>query len=129
MPTKKSRVGFIPRSDVLHLINKLSYESNLSNSKIINILVEEALYKRGMFNIKTGKVFESINNKNFDIKNKAMNEIAYKEITYEIKNNFQKDNDLLIKGAKDNLLDEEIYEKFIMFLQFQEKIKRENKKI
>ena len=129
MPTKKSRVGFIPRSDVLHLINKLSYESNLSNSKIINILVEEALYKRGMFNIKTGKVFESINNKNFDIKNKAMNEIAYKEITYEIKNNFQKDNDLLIKGTKDNLLDEEIYEKFIMFLQFQEKIKRENKKI
>ena len=126
MPTKKSRVGFIPRSDVLHLINKLSYESNLSNSKIINILVEEALYKRGMFNIKTGKVFESINNKNFDIKNKAMNEIAYKEITYEIKNNFQKDNDLLIKGTKDNLLDEEIYEKFIMFLQFQEKIKREN---
>ena len=38
MPTKKRRVGFIPRSDVLDLINKLSFESNLSISKIINIL-------------------------------------------------------------------------------------------
>ena len=55
MPTKKSRVGFIPRNCVLDLINKLSFESNLSNSKIINMLVEEALYNRGMFNIKTGK--------------------------------------------------------------------------
>ena len=48
MPTKKRRVGFIPRSEVLALINKLSYENNLSNSKIINILVEEALNRRGM---------------------------------------------------------------------------------
>ena len=55
MPTKKRRVGFIPRGVVLDLINKLSFESNLSNSKIINILVEEALFKRGLFNIKTGK--------------------------------------------------------------------------
>ena len=56
MPTKKRRVGFIPRSDFLDLINKLSFESNLSNSKIINILVEEALFKRGLFNIKTGQM-------------------------------------------------------------------------
>ena len=59
MPTKKRRVGFIPRSDVLDLINKLSFESNLSISKIINILVEEALYERGIFNIKNGKVLIS----------------------------------------------------------------------
>ena len=57
MPTKKRRVGFIPRSDVLDLINKLSFESNLSISKIINNLVEEALYKRGIFNINNGKVY------------------------------------------------------------------------
>ena len=56
MPTKKRRVGFIPRSAVLDLINKLSFESNLSISKIINIQVEEALYKRGVFNINNGKV-------------------------------------------------------------------------
>ena len=49
MPTKKKRVGFIPREDVMRLIDKLSIENNLSNSKIISILVEEALSIRGIF--------------------------------------------------------------------------------
>ena len=56
MPTKKKRVGFIPREDVFEIIDKLSIENNLSNSKIISILVEEALSIRGIFNKKTGKV-------------------------------------------------------------------------
>ena len=69
MPTKKRRVGFIPRSDVLDLINKLSFESNLSISKIINILVEEALYERGIFNIKKGVVLNYDNKIPLDNKN------------------------------------------------------------
>jgi len=56
MPTKKKRVGFIPREDVMRIIEKLSTENNLSNSKIISILVEEALSVRGIFNKKNGKV-------------------------------------------------------------------------
>jgi len=59
MPTKKKRVGFIPREDVMRIIDKLSIENNLSNSKIISILVEEALSIRGMFNKKNGKVTKS----------------------------------------------------------------------
>ena len=56
MPTKKKRVGFIPREDVMRIIDKLSIENNLSNSKIISILVEEALTIRGIFNKNNGKV-------------------------------------------------------------------------
>ena len=56
MPTKKKRVGFIPREDVMKIIEKLSTENNLSNSKIISILVEEALSIRGIFNKTNGKV-------------------------------------------------------------------------
>ena len=37
MPTKKKRVGFIPREDVMRIIEKLSTENNLSNSKINNL--------------------------------------------------------------------------------------------
>ena len=59
MPTKKKRVGFIPRGDVMKIIDKLSIENNLSNSKIISILVEEALSIRGIFNKKNGKAIES----------------------------------------------------------------------
>ena len=59
MPTKKKRVGFIPREDVMRIIDKLSIENNLSNSKIISILVEEALSMRGIFNKKNGKISQS----------------------------------------------------------------------
>ena len=55
MPTKKKRVGFIPREDVMRIIDKLSIENNLSNSKVISILVEEALSIRGIFNKNNGK--------------------------------------------------------------------------
>ena len=64
MPTKKKRVGFIPREDVMRIIDKLSIENNLSNSKIISILVEEALSIRGIFNKKNGNVTQAyIDNK------------------------------------------------------------------
>ena len=95
MPTKKKRVGFIPRSDVLDIINNLSYETNLSNSKIINILVEEALFKRGIFNKYKGKMNKASNVTNLD------------------------------KEVKDYSFDLEIFDKFLMFLQFQEKMKND----
>ena len=111
MPTKKRRVGFIPRKDVLDLINKLSFESNLSISKIINILVEEALHKRGIFNIKTG---EALNNKNqINIKNDG------KDFFNEINNSENQH----FKEPSHEFIDKEIYEKFLMFLQFQERMK------
>ena len=124
MPTKKRRVGFIPRSDVLDLINKLSYESNLSNSKIINILVEEALYKRGMFNIKTGKVFNNINDNNLYNEKKVVIGNLNEGFTSDLKSNLSKDENLDLAERNDYSLDKEIYEKFLMFLQFQEKMKR-----
>ena len=95
MPTKKRRVGFIPRKDVLDLINKLSIERNLSNSKIINILVEEALFKRGIFNKSRGKMNKDSNVTNLD------------------------------KEVRDYSFDLEIFDKFLMFLQFQEKMKND----
>ena len=117
MPTKKRRVGFIPRGNVLDLINKLSFESNLSNSKLINILVEEALFKRGLFNIKTGEV--SCINK--DENNHITIENINKEFNYQVKNNSKIYENL---DTKEEILDKEIYSKFLMFLQFQEKMKK-----
>ena len=64
MPTKKKRIGFIPREDVFTIINRLSIENNLSNSKIISILVEEALSIRGIFNKKNGKETQSYHQNN-----------------------------------------------------------------
>ena len=122
MPTKKRRVGFIPRSDVLDLINKLSFESNLSISKIINILVEEALYKRGMFNIKNGKVLDYENKINLYNQNPIKIKNDDKDISNEI-NNSENQN---FKEPSHEFIDKEIYEKFLMFLQFQEEMKKSN---
>ena len=122
MPTKKRRVGFIPRSDVLDLINKLSFESNLSISKIINILVEEALYKRGIFNIKNGKVLNYNSKIQFDNENLIKIKNDDKDISNEI-NNSENQN---FKEPIHEFIDKEIYEKFLMFLQFQEEMKKRN---
>ena len=111
MPTKKKRVGFIPRSDVLNLLNQLSFESNLSISKIINILVEEALYKRGLFNLDNVGVFNQKNPSYFN-KNKKINiQNVNKDFSNEVNEDF---------------IDKEIYTKFLMFLQFQEIMKKVN---
>ena len=120
MPTKKRRVGFIPRSDVLDIINKLSFESNLSISKIINILVEEALYKRGIFNIKNGKVLNYNNKNQFDKENLIKIKNDDKDISNEINNAEIQ----YVKEPRNKFIDKEIYEKFLMFLQFQDEMKK-----
>ena len=126
MPTKKIRVGFIPRSDVLELIKQLSYESNLSNSKIINILVEEALYKRGMFNINNGKKYNREVNDNIDERNKINIENVNNEFAYIFNNKSLKDQNLYSREDNEDYLDKEVYAKFLMFLQFKEQIEKSN---
>ena len=98
MPTKKKRVGFIPREDVMKIIDKLSLENNLSNSKIISILVEEALSIRGIFNKKKGKATPS-----------------------HLK--IQENSDDLSAAH----IDLQIYRKFLSFLKFQEMMEEYNK--
>ncbi len=125
MPTKKRRVGFIPRSEVLNLINKLSFENNLSSSKIINILVEEALYKRGMYSIKTGKVLDHSDSLRNSNENRTKINNFKKFYSNECNNNLKNYNADYINEENEDLIDMEIYTKFLMFLQFQERMRGE----
>tara|TARA_A100000164_G_C21208706_1_gene452822 strand:- start:61 stop:444 length:384 start_codon:yes stop_codon:yes gene_type:complete len=125
MPTKKRRVGFIPRTNVLEIINKLSYESNLSNSKIINILVEEALYKRGILNKKTDKnIISSKYQKPLIKENEILSDKNVPITEYE--NSILETDNLYQKETYCDPLDSEIYKKFLLFLEFQEKMKKHN---
>ena len=123
MPTKKRRVGFIPRNDVFEIINKLSFENNLSISKIINILVEEALYKRGIYNIKTGKATKNKDWISLDNENNLVIGNNKDGLLNKFKNNFIDNENLRQNEVKEDILDSEIYEKFLIFLKFQEKMK------
>ena len=124
MPTKKKRVGFIPRRDVLALISKLSFETNLSFSKIINILVEEALYTRGMFDRQSGQALNGYNKFNKDIENNVKPEIVNNEFKNKFKKKLLKDDILNIEEVEEEPLNKEIYAKFLLFLQFQERMEK-----
>jgi len=131
MPTKKKRIGFIPREDVMRIIDKLSIENNLSNSKIISILVEEALSIRGIFNKKNGKATQSYqlnkeNSQNLFDNSGDLIDNAKPSIDTNLGNHF-------IPGKLNNLnkenqdaFDLQTYKRFLSFLKFQEMLDKYN---
>ena len=125
MPTKKKRVGFIPREDVMLIIDKLSIENNLSNSKIISILVEEALSKRGIFNKKTGKL--SLLYQDIQDSSQSLSEdpVDFKDnesftINTKLGNHKYTGNTNLFNQTNQEIFDLQTYKKFLSFLKFQE---------
>ena len=131
MPTKKKRFGFIPRDDVMRIIDKLSIENNLSNSKIISILVEEALSTRGLFNKKNGKVTQSyqlINDHSQKLYDNSSNFIDNANLSIDSKSgnhfNFDKPNHLYEENQE--AFDLHTYKKFLTFLKFQEMMDKYN---
>ena len=121
MPTKKKRVGFIPREDVMRIIDKLSIENNLSNSKIISILVEEALSIRGIFNKNNDKVTQSYLN-NIDHNDDSADFINNTKFLMgtRFENNFNSSKPYHLNEPNQEDFDLHAYKKFLSFLKFQE---------
>ncbi len=131
MPTKKKRVGFIPRDDVMRIIDKLSIENNLSNSKIISILVEEALSTRGIFNKRNGKVIQSYQKENCHLQNLSFNSAIFKDntklsIDTKSENHFSPSNSTHLNEANQEAFDMQTYKMFLSFLKFQEMMDKYN---
>ena len=131
MPTKKKRVGFIPREDVMRIIDKLSIENNLSNSKIISILVEEALSIRGIFNKKNGKAtqsFQLTNKLSHDLPDSSVDFIDDAKLSIDTKlgNHFNPNKSIHLNEENQDFFDLQTYKKFLSFLKFQEMIDKYN---
>ena len=131
MPTKKKRVGFIPREDVMRIIDALSIENNLSNSKIISILVEEALSVRGIFNKRNGKLTQSnqINKDNSqNLSDNSQNFIDNEKflIDTKLKNHFDPVKSTHLNKQNQEAFDLQTYKKFLLFLEFQKMINKYN---
>ena len=131
MPTKKKRVGFIPRDDVMRIIDNLSIENNLSNSKIISILVEEALSIRGIFNKKIGKATQSYQSSNYNLQNLPDNSAdcidnAKPLMETKLGNNFITSRSTHLNEANQEAFDMQTYKKFLSFLKFQEMMDKYN---
>ena len=67
METTVKRIGYLPRKRVLEIIDQISKSESISRSKVVGILVEEALDARGIANfgysnISNSKSFNSEHN-------------------------------------------------------------------
>ena len=131
MPTKKKRVGFIPREDVMRIIDKLSIENNLSNSKIISILVEEALSVRGIFNKKNGKITQLYQLNKDHSQNLSDNSADFIDneifsINTKLGNQFNPSKSTHSNEVNQGDFDFKTYKKFLLFLKFQEMMGKYN---
>ena len=78
MENKVKRIGYLPRKRVLEIIDEISKSESISRSKVVGILVEEALDARGIVNFgysnrSKSNLFKSNNymdsqNENFNFK-------------------------------------------------------------
>ena len=59
MENKVKRIGYLPRKRVLEIIDEISKSESISRSKVVGILVEEALDARGIANFGFSNVSKS----------------------------------------------------------------------
>ena len=60
MENKVKRIGYLPRTRVLEIIDEISKSESISRSKVVGILVEEALDARGIANFGYSNISKSI---------------------------------------------------------------------
>ena len=77
MENKVKRIGYLPRKRVLEIIDEISKSESISRSKVVGILVEEALDARGIANfgysnISKSTSFKSDNYKELQNKNEHL---------------------------------------------------------
>ena len=90
MENKVKRIGYLPRKRVLDIIDEISISESISRSKVVGILVEEALDARGIANFG----YSNINKTNL------YKSDVYKEV--------QKEN-LHLKDTEDEFVDDSGY--------------------
>ena len=90
MENKIKRIGYLPRKRVLEIIDEISKSESISRSKVVGILVEEALDARGIANFG----YNNINKSN-----------TYKSDNFK---DLQNDN-AHIKDAEDEFVDDSGY--------------------
>ena len=77
MENKVKRIGYLPRKRVLEIIDEISNSESISRSKVVGILVEEALDARGIANfgysnIANSNIYKSKNYKDLQNENASL---------------------------------------------------------
>ena len=133
MPSIRKRIGYLPSINTQEVITTIAKKEKLSQSKVVGILVEEALIARGIFDHKdTDDLISKNRNSNLNninnlsCKYSDLDElISDKGITYNIKkyNRNQNTN----SGETIGAYNQELFEQFKQFILFQKMIEENNK--
>ena len=125
MPSIRKRIGYLPSINAQESITKIAHKENLSQSKVVGILVEEALIARGGLNLQNST--DLIRNKhhrrenNIDSSSFNYNDldelISDKGITYNTKN-YNYKSEVNPSEAREKF-NEELFEQFKQFILFQ----------
>ena len=130
MPSTRKRIGYLPSVNIQEIISKIAKKEKLSQSKVVGILVEEALIARGVFDIRNKNDPEDkssyINRNQLNDSSLSYNDldelISDRGITYNIKTHNYKSNDIQREFSEAN--NEELFEHFKQFILFQKMIKK-----
>ena len=121
MPTSRRRVGFLPRPVVQEILDELSMEENLSQSKVVGILVEEALHYRGIFDKKKGKRFKPNPKESISSHSLMKGDITEPiEMLDDLRKDTPEEKIKFTPRKKPSENKDEMLEKFAQFLKFQE---------
>ena len=124
MPSTRKRIGYLPSINAQETITKIANKEKLSQSKVVGILVEEALLARRQFDLKSSNDLISNNHYGSETKmdNSSFNHndidelISDKGIIYNIKrHNYNSKFNLSELGENTN---EELFEQFKQFILF-----------
>ena len=90
MENKVKRIGYLPRKRVLEIIDEISKNESISRSKVVGLLVEEALDARGIAN--------------FGYSNISKSNLYKSDLYKEVKN-----ENVHLKDAEDEFVDDSGY--------------------
>ena len=125
MPSIRKRIGYLPSINIQKIIIKIANKERLSQSKVVGILVEEALIARGIFDLKfTNDLIENnLSREQFNIDNSSFKYndldelISDKGITYNRKT-YSHGSGLNVSEPIEKF-NEELFEQFKQFIRFQ----------
>ena len=130
MPSTRKRIGYLPKINIQKIITNIAIKENLSQSKVVGILVEEALMARGFIEVKNKNI---LNRNNLYTNENNLNTSYYKfsDLDELISDKGITYNKIEYKHNTGNLsyktgeaYNEELFEQFKQFIQFQ-KMKEE----
>ena len=129
MPSLRKRIGYLPSINAQKTITKIANKEKLSQSKVVGILVEEALMARVAFDHKNSNkhIDKSLYSKETNKDKPSFNYndldelISDKGITYDTKK-YNYNSDYILSKSKEKF-NEELFEQFKQFILFQKMIK------